>query len=91
MIPNGYRKKLKNLLPVSILSVFNDKYLDNKKNLENIFDIESNEVIKHLFENFGLMEDVDYKALVTGRLDRDVLKFAQESAIRGNSFGFKVN
>lgn len=64
MIPNGYRKKLKNLLPVSILSVFNDKYLDNKKNLENIFDIESNEVIKHLFENFGLMEDVDYKALV---------------------------
>lgn len=91
MIPNGYRKKLKNLLPVSILSVFNDKYLDNKKNLENIFDIESNEVIKHLFENFGLMEDVDYKALVNGRLDRDVLKFAQELSIIGNSFGFKVN
>lgn len=91
MIPNGYRKKLKNLLPVSILSVFNDKYLDNKKNLENIFDIESNEVIKHLFENFGLMEDVDYKALVNGRLDRDVLQFAQELSIIGNSFGFKVN
>ena len=91
MIPNGYRKKLKNLLPVSILSVFNDKYLDNKKNLENIFDIESNEVIKHLFENFGLMEDVDYKALINGRLDRDVLKFAQELSIIGNSFGFKVN
>lgn len=91
MIPIGYRKKLKSLLPVSILGVFNDKYLDTKKNLENLFDIESNEVIKQIFENFGLMEDVDYKALVNGRLDRDVLKFAQELSIIGNSYGFKVN
>lgn len=90
VIPIGYRKKLKNLLPVCILNVFNDKCLDNKKNLENLFDIESNEVIKQIFENFGLVEDADYKALVNGRLDRDVLKLAQELAIIGNSNGFKV-
>lgn len=89
IIPIGYRKKLKNLLPVSILSIFNNKYLDNKKNLENLFDIESNEAIKQILEKFGLIEDVDYKALVNGRLDRDVLKFAQELTIMRSSYGFK--
>lgn len=76
-------------MPVSILSIFNNKYLDNKKNLENLFDIESNEEIKQILEKFGLREDVDYKALVNGRLDRDVLKFAQELTIIGSSQGFK--
>ena len=76
-------------MPVSILSIFNNKYLDNKKNLENLFDIESNEAIKQILEKFGLREDVDYKALVNGRLDRDVLKFAQELTIMRSSHGFK--